>query len=158
MERRTEAGQLLIEQGPICRAPGRRTRRRIVWGNQGYSREDKHLAQPDPAGEACCVRDRLLLRAGISERHLAFQSLIHFTFRRVVGIFPWTIKELRAEGEVTHQQDKSRSGMALPGTTLGKPRPASAQPHLPGSLMPSGSAEFNECPEPTFSSMTRPTL
>lgn len=132
----------------IRKAP--RTRRRIVWGNQGYSGEDKHLAQPDPAGDACCVRDRRLLRASISERHLAFQSLIHFTFRRVAGIFPFTIEELRAEGEVTHQQDQSRTEMALPGTTLGTPRPASAQPHLPGSLMPSGSAEFNECPEPTF--------
>lgn len=130
--------------------PGRRTKRRIVLGNQGYARECKHWAQPDPAGDAGCVRDRLLPRAGISERHLAFQSLTHFTFRRVVGIFPFTIKELWEESEVTHQQGKSRTEMVLPGTTLGKPRPASARPHLPGSLMPSGSAEFNECPEPTF--------
>lgn len=48
-------------------------------GNQGYSGKYKHLAQPVPAGDACWVRDKLLLRAGISERHSAFQSLIHFT-------------------------------------------------------------------------------
>lgn len=119
-------------------------------GNQGYSRKYKHLAQPVPAGDACWVRDKLLLRAGISERHSAFQSLIHFTSRKVVGIFPFTMKELRAGGEVTHQQDKSRTEMVLPGTTLGKPHPASAQPHLPGSLMPSGSAELNKCREGTF--------
>lgn len=115
----------------MCWGPGRRSRRLIVLGNQGYSGEYKYLAQPDPAGGHLLCQRQSALRASISEHHMAFQSLIHFTFHRVVGIFPFTIKELWEENEVTHQQDKARAEMVLPVTALGKLRPASGQPHPP---------------------------
>lgn len=57
-----------------CRpGPGRL----IILGNQGYSGKDKYLAQPGSAGDACCVGDRVLPRASISEHPVAIQHSIN---------------------------------------------------------------------------------
>lgn len=45
-------------------------------------------------GDACCVKDRLFLKASASECHLAIQSLIHCTFHRVARFFLLTLREL----------------------------------------------------------------
>nr|KAF6358458.1 hypothetical protein mPipKuh1_010286 [Pipistrellus kuhlii] len=101
------------------RAPGRRTRRPIVWGNQGYSGEDKHLAQSDPAGDGCCVIDRLLLRASISERHLAFTKFDSFHIAQSSWNLPVynerTLGGGRSHSSARQKQDRNGAARGNPG-------------------------------------------
>lgn len=59
----------------ICWRPGRRTRRHIVLGYQGYSGKYKHLAQPGPAGRCLLCKRRVALQSqnlGVSLGHSPF--------------------------------------------------------------------------------------
>lgn len=45
-------------------------------------------------GDACRVKDRLFLKASLSECHLAIQGLIHCTIHRVARFFLLTLRDL----------------------------------------------------------------